>query len=325
MELVVFNDDESNLIFKCLAEVEKRNNSEAAERIKNNINALIELARAISQYPSILKKSNLFGEEQSAETLIEMLCQQEDIDQTMHIPTKAMLGKGFLVAKINFFRMIEFIASRTPELRDESVMIHEDITAIIFTIMSEDVFLSIIEDKKLPETIRNRAAFLLANIWEYRLNYNVKDFAPILNSIWEGRKKLIPVFGTLLGTSELMMMSFDIDKKWLEFLNDKSDDKEVFQALEEFLFTLTFEELENLRKKMTELRLTSVKKEEIQNITGKKQMYAEFNHSDTREMYRFFRDRKHNAHFRQRAEIPGPKKTIEEYIMCHILNSDEWQ
>ncbi len=325
MELVVFNDNESNLIFKCLAEVEKRNNTEAAERIKSNINALIELARAISQYPSILKKSKFFDEEQSAETLIEMLCQMEDIDQTMHVPTKAMLGKGFLVAKINFFRMIEYIASRTPELREESAIIHEDITNIIFTIMCEEVFLSIIEDKKLEEVLRNRAAFLLANIWEYRLNYGVKDFAPLLNSIWEGRKKLIPVFGTLLGTSELMIMSFGIDKKWLEFLNAKAEDKEIFQALEEFLFTLTFEELENLRNKMKELGLTSIKKDEIPNITGKKQMYATFNNSDTREMYRFFRDRKHNAHFRHRAEISGPKKTIEEYIMCYILSSDEWQ
>lgn len=324
MEIIVFNDNESDLIFKCQSAPKIKENETANDRIIKHINALVELARAISQYPSILMSTGLNGEEQSADTLIEMLCEQDDFDKIMHIPTKAVLGKGFLVAKINFFLMLQYLAEPIPELREEYMKISEDVSNIVFTLMSEEVFISLIEDKNIAAEIRNRAAFLLTNIWEYRLNHGVQEFSPILNSIWEARKKLCPVFGTLMGTSELLMMSADIDPKWLDFLDEKTGDSEVFQALEEFLFTLTTEELSELRRKMKKQGLNSVKKEQIEQIMGRKQMYPEFNESDSREMYRFFRDRKHNAQFRNRAGAPGPKKTIEEYIMCHLLSSVEW-
>ena len=324
MEIIVFNDSESELIFTLQNEVQKRGLEEANERIKKHINALVELARAISQYPSILHSTGLDGQERSADSVMEMLCQQNMFDTTMNIPTKAVLGKGFLVAKINFFKMLQYLALKIPDIKEKAEKINVDLTNIVFTIMCEEVFISIIEDREALEEVRNRAAFLLANIWEYRLNHGMKDFVPILNSVWEARKNLIPVFGTLMGTSELMMLSSSIDPRWYDFLNEKSGDDEIFQALEEFLFTLTFEELVKLRNKMEDMDMGTVKKDEIKSIIGKNHMYTEFSTSDPRNMYIFFKDRKHNAHFRKRAGRMGPKKTIEEYIMIHLLSSNEW-
>ncbi len=220
--------------------------------------------------------------------------------------------------------MLKTLADPIDELHNEEVLISEDITEIVFTLMCEDVFMGIIEDKAVDIKIRNRTAFLLANIWEYRLNHGVSEFAPILSSIWEARKNLRPVFGTMMGTSELMALSFSIDNTWMDFLNDKDIPEDTFLALEEFLFTLTYEELFELRTKMKELGLKSVTKNELYTITGKRPRYPEFNQSDPREMYRFFRNRKQNAISRNRAGVDGPKKTIEEYIMGYILSSPKW-
>ncbi len=324
MELVVFNDRESEVIWKCQQEVKKREKDHALHKINRKINALVELARAISQYPSIFKSSDINGNMRTAGTLVESLCNQDEIDEIMHIPTKAVLGKGYLIAKINFFNMLKTLADPIPELKDEAILISQDITEIVFTLMCEDVFMGIIQDKSMDMKIRNRTAFLLANIWEYRLNHGVTEFAPILSSIWESRKKLRPVFGTMMGTSELMAMSYSIDSRWMDFLNDESIPEDTFLALEEFLFTLTYEELSELRIKMKELGLKSVTKNELYTITGKRPRYPEFDQSDPREMYRFFRNRKQNAISRNRSGVKGPKKTIEEYIMGYILSSPKW-
>jgi hypothetical protein len=324
MELVVFNDRESEVIWKCQQEVKQRNKEHALHKINKKINALVELARAISQYPSIFKSSDINGNMRTAGTLVESLCNRDEIDEIMHIPTKAVLGKGYLIAKINFFTMLKDLAKPIGDLKNEEKLISQDITEIVFTLMCEDVFMGIIEDKVMDIKIRNRTAFLLANIWEYRLNHGVTEFAPILSSIWEARKKLRPVFGTMLGTSELMTLSFSIDQTWMDFLNNEELPQDAFLALEEFLFTLTYEELSELRHKMKDLGLKSVTKNELYTITGKRPRYPEFDQSDPREMYRFFRNRKQNAISRNRAGVDGPKKTIEEYIMGYILSSPKW-
>ena len=324
MEIVVFNDEESDIIDRCQRKVRARQMEDAYNRIGLNINALVELSRAISQYPSVLKSTDFGDGQRSADTLIEMLCEKEDFDKTLHIPTKAVLGKGFLVAKINFFHMLMYFSNPIPELREESITISSFISNIIFTLMSEEVFISLIENTAHKEEVRTRAAFLLANIWEYRLNQNVKDFAPILNSIWESRKKMQPVFGTMMGTSEMMTLSAELDKAWIEFISEYGSHPEITEALEELLFSITFEELSEIREKMASTQIRCITKKDIPEILGRNPVYPEFSENDPREMYIFYRSRKHNARFRKRAERKGPKMTIEEAIMGHLLSHPEW-
>ena len=93
----------------------------------------------------------------SVDSLIEMLCQKEGFDKTLHIPTKAVLGKGFLVAKINFFHMIRYLANPLPELREESIEINtiisenEEFTGMIgFT---KDETLKVLKALDFPKEI----------------------------------------------------------------------------------------------------------------------------------------------------------------------------
>ena len=100
MKLVVFNDFESELIYNCLSVVTENHNDNDAQKIKANINSLIELVKAISQYPSIIATSNICGKSRSVETLMDLLKQKEGLDKILYTPTKAVLSKGFLIAKI---------------------------------------------------------------------------------------------------------------------------------------------------------------------------------------------------------------------------------
>ena len=324
MELVVFDDHESEILDLCLKAAKGNNLDADAENIRTNVDALIELARAISQYPSILGSRQWGSTIRSVESLVQMLCCNHAIDKLMHIPTKAVLGKGFLIAKINLFFMMKYMADQVDELNDKSPAILQMITNIAFTLMSEEVFLAIIEDREMPEDIRNRAGFLLANIWEYRLNQSAKDFAPILNSIWEARKALCPAYGTMMGFSEMSRMAQSTPDQWISFLQATEHSEDAYQSLEEFLFNLTHEEIGRLRHEMKRRNMGVVSQKEIESLIGSKLVYPRFDETDPREMYQFFRHRKINARFRKRADQPGPKKTIEEHLMGHLLAAEDW-
>jgi hypothetical protein len=324
MELVVFDDHESEIIDICLKAAKENNLTADADNIRTNIDALIELARSISQYPSILGSRQWGSTIRSVESLVQMLCCNHAIDKLMHIPTKAVLGKGFLIAKINLLFTMKYMADQVEELNDKSAAILQGITNIVFTLMSEEVFLAIIEDKEMAEEIRNRAGFLLANIWEYRLNQSAKDFAPILNSIWEARKALCPAYGTMMGFSEISRMSQSTPAAWLLFLQSIDSSDDAYQSLEEFLFNLTYEEILRLRTEMQRRNMGVVSQNNIEGLIGTKFVYPRFDETDPREMYQFFRHRKINARFRKRADHEGPKKTIEEHLMSYLLSAEDW-
>ncbi len=324
MHLILFNDTESELVYQCLYCIKKNNKHDEVERIEKNINALLELIQAISFYPSILKSDSLSNKSRSVDTLMEVLRHNEGLDKIMYTPIKAVLGKSFLLAKLSFFKMMIIIAGEVPELQSKVNDLTNCATDVIFTLMVEEVYLCIVEDDDSDDLVRNRAGFLLANIWEYQLMEGVNDFAPILNEMWTARKKLIPIFGTMLGTMEIMQISQNVGPLWIEFIQHEDNPDEVFQAVEEFLFTLSYEELCLLRKEMKDKDLNSVSREKVEVLIGKSKLYADFDEADNREMYRFFRSRKINALFRKRAHMPGPKKTLEEHIMCYLLSSNKW-
>ncbi len=308
----------------CLKIAKDKKLTADADSIRSNTDALIELARAISQYPSILGTHQWGGTIKSVESLVEMLSYSHSIDKLMHIPTKAVLGKGFLIAKVNLFMMMKIMAEMNGEKENVGVKILPLITNTVFTLMSEEVFLALIEDREIEEHIRNRAAFLLANIWEYRLNQSVKDFAPILNSIWEARKSLCPAYGTMMGFSEISRISQTTPPAWIDFLQSIENSEVNFQSLEEFLFNLTYEEIGRLRLEMKRRNVGVVHRKDIESFIGSKRVYPFFDESDPRDMYQFFRHRKVNARFRRRAILEGPTKTFEELLMVFLLSASNW-
>ncbi len=318
--IVVFKQNEDVIISKTESILQKKNKTGDIDIISNNRVALNELARSISLYPSILDKQSLGNSSRNVETLVENLCFQRDNDFLLHTPTKALLGKGFSVAKINFFFMVLYISRESGELKDLEDDIYKIITDNIFMIMAEEVFIAIISDKDIPHHIRTNAGYLLAQVWEHRIDYGVKEFAPILTTIWNARKEMKPAYGTMMGLSELFSITKNTDSVLAEYIGRDEFQDDEFDSLREFLMGMSSEEVDQLSCLMDKQGKTTVDSEIVQELFGNEDGFPAYRYDDPREFYSSFRKRKKNAEYRSRAEINGPKKTIEEYLMSYLLS-----
>ncbi|OHD63253.1 MAG: hypothetical protein A2176_11755 [Spirochaetes bacterium RBG_13_51_14] len=321
--IIVFNQEEERFTGTIKAMLESRVSSEDIVTLTNQENALHDLAAAISRYPSILGQQHLSGASRSVETLVEELCQKDAIDIKLHIPTKAILGQGFAIAKINFFLMLKYLCSNYRDLIHNAHDINEIIANNIFAVMAEEVFFTLIADHAVSRHIRINASYLLANLWERRIDFGISEFPPIITGIWAARTILKPAFGTMLGISELMVLSENAGPAWTEFLQREELDQNELDSIREFLLGISFEEIEHLSAEKERRGVPSLSREEMYDLLGDDTAYPEYRADDPRELYRSFRHRKKNAIFRARAGSRGPTKTIEEYLMCYLLSRAE--
>jgi hypothetical protein len=316
--IILFRKDERKIIDT----MKERLGDGAAEieSLETNLKALEELADSISKYPSILESQRLGSSQRSLETLVDTLCGDDINDLLLHMPTKAILGKGFAVAKVNFFFLLLYISREKKPLQDLAGRLGEIITRNIYAILAEEVYLSIISDRDTPLHVRTNAAYNLVNLWEHRIDCGVREFAPILGSLWSARKKLKPAFGTLLGFSELFMLTEESDDSLVGFFNQDTIHEDVLYSLQEFLMGLSYEEMGLLFSRMVADRKSSLSVEEIDKILGAERVHPRYDYSDPREIFRSYMLRKKNSQFRALSAIPGPKKTFEENLMSFLLS-----
>jgi len=319
-EIVVFKAEEQKIMETLKSMLRTQGRLEELVSVEKNEAALVDLSAAISLYPSILGHQSLGRASRSIETLVNTLCLQDLMDLVFHIPTKAILGQSYSLAKINFFYMLLYLTREIAAMRPMEEEIREIISINIFGIMAEDVFISIISDKTIPMHIRNNAGYLLASIWEHRVDYGVDEFAPALTNIWHAREKIDPNFGTMMGISELFMLSQESDPIWFEFLQRDDLKQDEIDALQEFLMGLSFEEIMQLSDDMKKSGRFSIDKNEIrEKEMGEEKINRFFETSDPRRLFKSFSLRKSNSIFRARGNAPGPKKTLEEYLMSYLL------
>jgi hypothetical protein len=319
-DIVLFSDEELGIIAAVTENLSSRGITAEIEAVGNNRMALEQLGRSISFYPSILAAHRLGTSSRSVESLVETLCRDDIPDMILHIPTKAVLGRSYSIAKINFLNMLRYIVRDVADLSPLEEKVLHLIAHNVFTIMAEEVYISIIENAASPELLRSNAAYLLARTWEYRLDSGVREFAPILQGVWSAREKLLPNFGTMLGFSELFTISGYIEPAWFDFLQSDEIGEDEVHSLEEFIFGMSHEEILALRGEMEQCGKNALSREEALKHKGPKSPLYRYTGDDPRQLYRSFRDRKINARFRSRARLEGPKRTLEDYLMCYLLS-----
>ena len=321
VNIVVFTSEENELIQTILGIIRKKK-PEEADYISQRLRSLQDLANTVSSYPSFQNTRKIGNSVFSMDTLIDMICRMDFADQVMYVPTKVIIGRSYVVAKINFILMLKYEAESIRKLKKYTSKIEELVALNIFALMSEDVYLSLIQEKDVAHELKTRAAVRLMNIWEYRLSQSAEDYAPMLSSLWKSRRYLVPIFGTLMGMTEMLQMAKNIDPVWFDFIGSSENDESVFQALEEFLFNLTYEELCRVRETMLERNISSIDKKNIESLLHIDNFYSTFKEADPREMLRFYKQRKKNSVYRTRAKVPGPTKTIEEHILHFMLKKE---
>lgn len=291
---------------------------ERADTFLNRIADLEAIASSISRFPSLLEKHDLVGGIRTPMTLIDSLIKhQEDGDKTLQLPSKAILGKGLLVAKAhtlsNFSKYAKHVGEEMLKFYEE---FDKETILSMFSLLVEDVYMNLITDNTQPMEFRREWAYSLLLLWEHWNDQTIETVAPVLRSVWAARRKLAPAFGTMMGTSELLLISMQMDDQWISFIKQKMGDEGVSQAMEEFLFGISYEQIKSLRRTLRESGIPAIGRDEVSKFLGE-HVKADAG-LDYRDFYSMYTIRRDNARSRARMRVEGPKKTLEDYFVQFV-------
>ena len=318
--IVILTEKQKKLIDDLLVYMSEAD-AERVLIIKDRMKDLEHLARAIALFPSLLEQHDLPGGMRTPKTLVEMLIDnQEAGDRTLLLPSKASLGKGFLVAKMHTFSSLSKQSTRIKAPASLSEELMTEAVTMMFSLLAEDVYLNLIGDKTLSREIRRQWGYSLLMLWEYRTDDRIQVIAPILNEVWTARRKLAPAFGTMMGTSELLLISMQMDGQWLGFIKNKLSDPGVSQAMEEFLFGISYEQISQLRTILRTKGIAAIGRDEVADYLG---THIKTDAGlDYRDFYSLYTIRRDDARERARMKLQGPHKTLEDYFIQFVTEQN---
>lgn len=317
----IFNTEEEKIIGIISSLLKDPSRSDDSRQMNNNISAIVKIAEAISLYPSLLDRKSLDREPRNIETLVENICEHKGLDLLLNTPIKALLGRQFAIAKMNFFLYLSYLCSDLETIFCTDTDIRRIVYNYVFSIMTEDVFIAIISDRSIEHGVRREAALHLAHIWETRVYKGVQELAPMLIDLWRSRLVFKPSYGTMTGISEITKFSTSSNPMMIDFIAWSEFNEDVLEALREYLMGLSYREIMKVQEYMHSNSMTSITRHDIRTILGEKRSYPLRDPDDPREMYHFFSRRNDNAQYRSRSGISGPKKTIEEYMVYYLIDN----
>lgn len=299
--------------------------SEKANIFLNRIADLEGVASSIANFPSLLEKHELTGGTRTPTTLIDSLIKHQDAgDRIFQLPSKAILGKGLLVAKTHTLSSFSKLAKHLGEGYEKYAAAFENETiSSMFSLLVEDVYLNLIADTTQPMEFRREWALSLLLLWEHWNDQTIETVAPVLQTVWTARRRLAPAFGTMMGTSELLLISMQMDDQWISFIKTKMGEPGVSQAMEEFLFGISFEQIKQLRDTLREKGIPAIGRDEVSKFLGE-HVKADAG-LDYRDFYSMYTVRRDNARSRLRLKAEGPHKTLEDYFIQYVteLNKEK--
>jgi hypothetical protein len=311
-----------------LSESEERLVVKVGEWLKDNSPADYLLAReqfvrlrklgaAVFDYPSIRDTQFLKGVIRNEERLVESLLAFSSPSHLLHIPTKVVALRSFLVAKFQAFSLLFYMVGERAEFH---ALIREAIFSVICTLMAEDVYFSCLEDPSFSQNTRTSIADDLIALWDSGQDSRSIRYLPALSALWIARDAAPPCFGTMDGNTELLRISIDLDKEWQEFLVEESTNDETRWALEEFLFGLSYEEIQRVRSRLKRFGISAVGYDEVRSYLGANPSYVVIDNRDPRAIYNFFIERRDACILRKRMAVPGPLHTLEGiYLKYRII------
>jgi hypothetical protein len=317
-----FDADEAAHVEAALQHIDEASPEEASI-LRAALGRLERTASLVRDTPSMAASWRVRGGRGfSGESLIELLCRVPDYDLDLHVPTKAVLGQTYLISKINFLKALMYALeplSPPPEL-DAGLSLK--LSQTIYSKLAEELFLSIVTDEDARADVKVGAARSLARIWDERLVIAATDFAPLLESVWRARSKLLPVLGTMLGTYEVFQLFKETcDLRFLDYFGGDDVEQEQLLAFEEFLFGLSHEEITKLRRHMHEEGKNILTLDAARELLGRTKMSWMPINEGAQPFYTSYKKRRVKAHYRALTGAPGPKRTAEEYVMMALLQA----
>ena len=181
---------QKNLIQEVMPQI-KAVDPEKAENFQERLEALEALAQAVAKFPSLLERHELIGGMRTPTSLIDSLIDHQDAgDATLQLPSKAMLGKGLLVAKMHTFSSFAKYTHHIQELKKYSKAFDTETVSSMYSLLIEDVYLNLIRDPSQPMDFRREWALSLLLLWEHWNDQGSAQVAPVLESVWMARRRL---------------------------------------------------------------------------------------------------------------------------------------
>jgi hypothetical protein len=309
------NKEEINLVERIELFLDA-NFPEESVLVKHRFDCLNALGAAISRYPSVRESQTLRGIQRNEAQLLKALCSFASPAHLLHIPTRVVAARSYLVAKYQTFSLLQIMAGDQKEYIPS---LRKIILTVIHTLMAEEVYFSCPDDSGFSQEIKLNLANDLILLWDSGTDPRTVRHLPALDALWTARDSSPPAFGTMNATSELLRISIDMGEDWQDFLIANVSINETRWALEEFLFGLSYEEINSVRSRLIKFGINAVGHDEIHSFLGSHPAYGIINSSDYRAMYDFYVDRRDAARLRQKLSVPGPGRTLEEiYIKYRI-------
>lgn len=318
-DLRFFDQRERELVAAALDVIEEVEPGES-ELLRETLHRLARAAELVQKSPRITGSwESRRAKVTTGETLIELLCAVPEWDLDLHLPMRVIFGHAYLVAKINFFKGLCYglEAVHAPDdLRERAEL---ELGQSIYSKLAEELFISIVTEPRGEARVKKAAARFLMRIWEDRLESEIDDFAPVLESIWRARNKVRPVLGTMLGTSEFFGLLRECsDTRFLDYFDAELPEEQV-QAFEEFLFGLSWEQLSMLRDQMQRENSSSISQEQARAATPPSWAPRS---DGPQALYTSYKKRRVKAQYRAITSAPGPRQTAEVFVMTSFLKRE---
>ncbi len=320
-KITAFTQEEAMLVDKS-ADIFKEKGKDIYSNFIRQKKDLTILAELVSRTPSLRSGERHGMSKRDINTMAETLSLTGTANPLL-LPTRATMGRCFILTKINFFSFITkiLITIETNTLLAREIQFC--CNKLVFSLMAEKAYEAIIENEIASGSIIKAAADELSFLWEYRMDRNLDSFSPPLMALWKERCDAVPVLGTLQGTMEVLRISINLPDIWGDFLASPANKSCMEQALEEFVFGLSFEEITHLRRIMESFDISAIDRVKAVEILKKEKLYKEkqgiFLRGDARAIYSFFHIRNENAVKRKLQGSPGPRQTIEELFLIYLL------
>lgn len=317
-QISTFTQSESELLDQCEAIL-----SESSETLFSHLQALRSDVKLLSEIANRSPSPNLDLNGQtdgrSWRTLAEKL-KNQGIDAVVNLPVKAVVGRSFLVSKLHLFGFLEKISPTQPALASMLPELEDSYHNTLFDLMAEDLYVSVISESKGGEVWLHHATEELIKMWDYRTSVNKSEFAPNLRKLWIARHTIVPVLGTLMGTVELMRLSFGLSSVWHSFIISQAKKEGMTHALEEYLFSLSYEQITLLRAYMRDQGVSAISRGQAHNLLIEcgESVFEKGDGSSAIQLYRSFLQRQTLAKGRRLTQSKGPHRSLEEYFLIYL-------
>lgn len=285
---------------------------EAYKAVRARFAELSVMRSVLDRMPAASSSSKLHSELRNQDSLIIELLRRDRGERLLYLPARAVFGRAVAVSEAQAWSALVRVCAQLGVSTARMRGAEQNATQMVLGLMAEDAYRDML-DGDAPEATRAAAARRLVKLWDSRPNGAPDRAAEALVAVWTSRRLTPPAFGTLIGSSELMGLSMGLDEHWFNFAEQRFPDQDVGEALAEFLFGLSHEELAKAQAFVG--AHGPVGPDGLSELIGSKRDFPEAASPDPRDLYRFYEARRKTAKIRALTMTPGPKATLEELYL----------